>query len=253
MDFIFRKSQKKDSNDYGCVYARIRGKGINKKYSLGFTMKSTEWNKVRQLKYTSTSYIKSVGIKYEQFFNILLRVKTAFENEFNPSTARPTINHIKATCANKQLQKNPLREAPLLRDYIQQYIEQLQNGQRLKWRRAVKVSEGYIANHKSALRAILDYEREKQTNISLNKVSTSFQRNFVAFLRDRKLSPNTINTRMRSIRIIMQAAHKDKLIQNEDFRSNEFVPIAETTDDIFLNRRQINQMMNFDIKSACLL
>ena len=256
MDFIFQKSQKKNNTDYGSVYARIRGKGINKKYSLGFTIKSTEWNRLKQLKYSSSSYIKSIGIKYEQFFNILLEVKNAFENSFNPSTARPTINLIKANCIDNNLLKHNFqktRRVSLLRDYMKQYIEDLQSGQRLKWRQAVKVSEGYVANHKSALKAILLYEREKQINITLCKVSTSFQRSFVAFLRDRKLSPNTINTRMRSIKIIMQAAYKDKLTQNDDFRSNEFVPLTETTDDIFLNHQQIKQMINFDVKSACLL
>lgn len=252
MDYIFIKLKKTGVEEFGSVYARIRSNGLNKKYALGFTIKSKEWEKYRSLQYTSSALMTSIGIKYGQFASILSQIKMNLEDGFDPNTAQSIIRSIKATVVNGEgfdVLENNIKNKMLVSDFMFRLIEEYKTGRRLKSEQSSKVSPGYIKGMNNVRNDIMNFEKSHRRKIYLDSVTMDFQRDFVKWYKDRGIRPNTINTRMSRLRVVMRIAYEDKKTKCNDFRCAEFVPKQVEVDEIFLNPEQIQEFLDLDISS----
>lgn len=252
MDYIFVKSQKAGMEEYGSVYARVRANGQNKKYAIGFTIKIKEWERYRSLQYISSALMTSVGIKYGQFAAILAQIKMNLEDNFDPDTAQSIIRSIKASVINGEgfdVAESNAKNKMRLVDFVTNLIEEYKSGKRLKAQRSVKVSIGYIKGLGNIKTDIEKYETSHRRKVYLDNVTMDFQREFVKWYRDRGLFPNTINTRMARLRVIMRIAYDEKKTKCNDFRHSEFVPKQEEVDEVFLTPKQIQQLIDLDLSS----
>lgn len=253
MDFMFVKSQRKGQEDCGAITARYRRKGVLKKHSLGIVLKQKEWDKIRQVKYTHSSVLTSACMTYGQFAGMLVRIKEALDDkavtpEIIPSVIRSIVSETRTGEAFSIAGFRQKREN-LLTECMQQFIKDAEEGKRLKKRKSEKFSKGYISNFKSALMLIRTYEKASNTTIGLNDVTMNFQRAFCAFMHERGLAPNTIYSRMVSVRAVMEAAYLDKKTKCEDFKLPGFVPSQQEVDNIFLTPKQIDQLLALDLSS----
>lgn len=254
MDWIFVRSTAAGKAGYGSVTARIRNHGQNRKYAIGYCIKETEWDKIRSMRYIGSNTMRSACMKYAQFACLLGRLKVAIENNIHKPQLIPSIiRSVKAETVigeDVATPDNSVNDSMLLSDCIARYREDMRTGRRLKRKKSVKVSEGYIGNISSALTTLLLYEKVCQRKITLDSATLEFSRSFVAFMRYKGLKSNTIHTRMSVIHVVMQAAYTEKLTRNDDFRDPEFVPSQEETDTIFLSSPQIEQLLTMDLSSV---
>lgn len=252
MDYLYVKSQKKGHGDNGFLRARVRYEGKVYKISLGIRIKKQEWLKYKSLKYTSSAIMSSLGIRYVQFANILMQIKHSLEGNFVPQQAPLIIHGIISSniCSpSVPILMPTIPTATLLHDYVAKYIEDLKTGVRTKQRHSTRVSDGYIGNIEDLLKKIKGFELANHRRLKLDDVNMSFQREFIHYLRGIGLKPNTIATRLSSIRTIMQVAYLEKKTTNLDHQNPQFVPCREEVNEIFLNPERITQMMNLDLSS----
>ena len=252
MDYIFVKSQKRGFEDCGSIYAHVREPGVNRKYALGFKIKVTEWENIRQLNYSSSAFMSSIGITYGQFSTILSLIKIELEQHFDANTAANKIQEIKISILGEEKAKSlgiHYRKQTLLMQYMQEYIADLKSGKRLKRHRAVPVSQGYIDNMQATLKCLYDYQHLAHHKVTIEQVDMTFQRNFVKYLQDRGLKPNTISTRMASLHVIMKSAYFDKKTKKIDWQHPDFIPAQEEVDKIFLTPEQIENLRMVDLNS----
>lgn len=252
MDYIFIKSKKPGMEEYGSIYARVRTNGQNKKYALGFTIKNKEWIKYRSLQYTASALMTSVGIKYGQFASILAQIKMNLEENFDASNAQSIIRSIKATVVNGEgfnVIESNIKKKILLVDFMAKVIEEYKSGKRLKAGQAERVSPGYIKGITVTRNDIINYETSHRKKIILDNVTMDLQRDLVKWYKDRGILPNTINTRLSRLRLVMRIAYEEKKTKCNDFRSAEFVPKQVEVDEVFLTPELIQQMLDIDISS----
>ena len=238
--------------EYGSVYARVRSNGQNKKYAIGFTIKTKEWERYRSLQYTASALMTSVGIKYGQFASILAQIKMNLEENFDANTAQSVIRSIKATVVNGEgfnVIESNTKNKILLADFIAKLIEEYKSGKRLKAERTEKVSSGYIKGMNNVKNDIVNFETSHRKKIYLDNVTMDFQRDLVKWYKDKGILPNTINTRIARLRVVMRIAYEEKKTQCNDFRCAEFVPKQVEVDEIFLTPDLIQQMLDFDLSS----
>ena len=238
--------------EFGSVYARIRANGQNKKYAIGFTIKAKEWERYRSLQYTASALMTSIGIKYGQFASILAQIKMNLEESFDPNTAQSIIRSIKATVVNGEgfnIIESNTKNKILLADFMAKLIEDYKSGKRLKAEQSSKVSPGYIKGMNNVRNDIVNFETSHRRKIFLDSVTMDFQRDFVKWYIDRGILPNTINTRMARLRVVMRIAYEEKKTKCYDFRCSEFVPKQVEVDEIFLTPEQIQQLLDLDMSS----
>lgn len=252
MNIIFRKSTKAGKEPTGALYVRVKNEDILYKFPIGFTIRQKEWEKYKKLDYKAGTMMVSIGISYCCFANIMLRLKTYFENDFDPETASVAIQGIKSEEING-IPMAPLgeikgkRAGVLLERYLDDYIEELASGKKKKKGRSVKVSDGYLANMRTLRSNILKFESALQTTITLEDVNMDFQREFVNWCVKTNKKNNTISVLLSNIRTVMKYALENKVTDNDAFKNSEFVTMSEDVDHIFLNPAQINQMYTFDL------
>lgn len=254
MDYIFIKSKKKGNEEFGTVYARVRTKGINKKFGTGFTIRETEWLRYHTLQYVSSNLMSSIGIKYGQFASILAQIKTAFEDDFDPNIAPAVIRSIKSNILNgeelniKESRKS--KKTMLLLDYMDKYIEEMKTGVRFKKGTSQKVTPGYIKKLNCIRSRISRYEIVRRKTLSLDDVTMDFQRDYLKWYYDNNLSPNSVRSDLMNLAYIMKTAVESKLTTVEEFRSSQFVPKGEDVDHIYLLPEQITTMLETDLSSV---
>lgn len=252
MDYIFVKSIKPGKEEFGSVYARIRTNGINKKYAIGFIIKEHEWLKYRSLQYTSSAIMTSIGIKFGQFSSILAQIKSALEDNFEPTKATAIIRSIKANVLNgeKLDVKMPIAKGKVsLIKYLEEYIISIETGTRLKKGKGTKISDGQVANIKALKTSLMNYERERRRTLSLDDITMDFRNDFIKWCDGKELSHNTIVSKLSQIRTVMIAAYESQKTQNAAFRHSEFVPVPKQVDHVYLNPTQIQEMLDMDLSS----
>lgn len=248
MNWIFIKSTAKGKEEYGSISARVRTQGQNRKYAIGFRIKRSEWDRIRTQQYALGEVMASIDMPYSQFASLLTAIKAAIENnEPEPQRIPALIQEAKALARN--VSATP-RSEMLLTDYISHYRDDLKSGRRLKRKKSVRMSDGYIGNITSVLNHLRRYEISTRQRVRLDQVDMRFQRSFVAFMTGLGLQPNTIHTRMNIIRSLMEAACRDKLTASDAFRNPDFVPEQEESDSIWLTPEQIEHLRLMDLSST---
>lgn len=255
MDFFVVKSGKRDNGNYGTIYARMRSYGYNRKYSLGLTLRLSEWKRYTRRNYKSGDIIPTLGISYSQLAFVLLKIRQWMESAYEPEHAAKTIRGIifSTLCdfhhtAEKTAKKSRKKKI-LLREYLLTYIEELKSGVRTKQRVCTKVSVGYITNMQSALRNLELFEEAKNIDVALDDVDMTFQRRFVAFMRERGLCQNTICTRVSCIHCVMSDAYNEKKTRQTEFQNPEFIPTREVSDKIYIDSNRLQQLQQMDLSS----
>lgn len=252
MDYIFVKSTKAGMAEYGSVYARVRVKGQNKKYAIGFTMKETEWLRYRSLQFVSSHLISSLGIRYAVFADVLSQIKINLETNFNPDKAKSIIRSIKATVITGQgfEVEEPISDKQiLLYPYILKIYEEYKSGMRMKQGESRKVTKSYADSIKKLATNLNEYMLERRKKLTLDKVDMNFRRDYIQWLSNRGLKPNSINGILSRLRTILGIANDDKLNVCTDFMRKGFVPKKEEVDNIYVNNARIQQLLDADLSS----
>jgi len=251
MDFLFRQSEKNTDKCIGTIYARIRKKGINKKYSTGYRITAEEWDNYRLHKYQSKVMMPSIGITYDQFVQILEKIKHYFGKSFDEKNIKESMRNIKTEVLHgtKEIADMKRKRGAFLDSYIKQYYDDLISGKRLKTGRGVKVKEETAGNFRALYNKLLKYQRSTYRHYRMEDIDMEWQREFVAWLSKKGHFPNGIHVFLKQLHLVMRCAYDEQLTDNDITRFTSFVPKAVPTDDIFLTPEQIDTLYNLDLSS----
>jgi len=132
-------------------------------------------------------------------------------------------------------------------EFMGLFIDDLKEGKRLKFRSSCRVSDGYITNIRSAFTRLKEFENRQERHFTLDEVDMEFRNEFMGFMVQKGLKPNTIKTRMAAIHVVMREAFIRGLTSNEGFSDPDFIPLAEAVDSVYLTDEQILRLKNLQI------
>lgn len=252
MDYIFVKSQKTGNENHGSIYARIRNGKTNRKYAIGFSISSDEWEKYRSGKFSSKETLKSIGISYGKFSNALEQIRQEMDDSFDPVTASYIIESVRDAALvipTPKREQQKCYEKRYFLEYWEDYIEQFKNGSRTKSRTTDKVSESLTNRLTTLKKKLAQFEEACECRLTLEDIDINLLNELVNFFRDSGLHINTITSYLELIHAFMHRAFEDNLTRNDIYLYSGFVTAREETDQVYLTNEQIQQMIDIDISS----
>lgn len=252
MDCVWVKSTKKDAQNMGTIYLRVHTQEKDARYSLGLSIKKEEWEKYRSAKYKVSDKMRSLGINYNIFAEILERVKDAFHDGIDTKHIKQTVKSITDNTirdARKRKIKPGILNNILFTDYLTSMIEDMQSGDRLHQGKAKPVAKSYIKRAKAVVNVIKRYEDDIESKLTLDDINLEFSRDFTAWSVEQGLSPNYTAGNMRLVRVAISEAYTQGKAKCNDFKKNGFVPSSETVDQVFLTPEQINELIDLDVST----
>lgn len=231
---------------YGTIHVRLRAKGTVKCCTLGIAIKASEWNRYRANKWTPSTTMASLGIRYGDFARMMAAVKVVPQEDFDSQRIKTICQQYITRPDDKQL-AFPSSQRIRFAAYIQQYYEELKTGKRLKRQQSVPVSRGYMEGFKTVGNAILHYERFCGKHFTLDDIDGKFRTSYMKWLTDRGTKPNTIKSHMRLVYILLKNAFEDGLTQNDTFLAKGFVPTGEQVDAVYLSPSQLQALIDLDM------
>lgn len=144
--------------------------------------------------------------------------------------------------------KQPEAAPATLNQFIEQYINDLESGKRLKRRSNKKVSEGTIKSIKGFKSQFSNYQTDRNKVVDYEDITMDFYRDFTNYLLfDRKYSANTVGRMVKVLKTIMYAAKDLKLHNNREIENKDFAANYEEVDNVFLTEERINILYNMDL------
>ena len=89
------------------------------------------------------------------------------------------------------------------------------------------------------LNNILDYESEYKVCLTFKKIDIDFYNNFVKLCKNKKYSPNTTGTRIKSIKRFLSAAEDAGIDVCQDYKKRAFQKIKEETESVYLTTDEL--------------
>lgn len=146
--------------------------------------------------------------------------------------------------------KQPEAAPTTLNLFIDQYIDELESGKRLKRRSNKKVSIGTIKSIKGFKSQFSNYQDARKKVIDFEDVTMDFYRDFTNYLLfDRKYSANTVGRMVKVLKTIMYAAKDLKLHNNREIENKDFAANYEEVDNVFLTEERIDILYNMDLSN----
>lgn len=173
-------------------------------------------------------------------------VTTAFNNYSGTFTSEWLQNIIDSYYENLKPKKN--KKPITLNLFIDQYINELESGKRLKKRSSKKVSLGTIKSIKGFKSQFSNYQEGRNKIVDFEDVTMDFYRDFTNYLLfDRKYSANTVGRMVKVLKTIMYAAKDLKLHNNREIENKDFAANYEEVDNVYLTKERIDTLYNMDL------
>lgn len=173
MNFCLVNSTKAGKEDYGSVYARYRSGSINKKYAIGFVLKTSNWELYSSKKYNSDALIPELKISFGKFANILEQIKNYFDNSFDPNKVATEIKAIRMAMLKENNDDSLKREANvkpyLLVDFMEQTLHEYSTGKRQNPKSKRDTSKVMVKYHKPSITSIKNFEKDCEYHSLLKK------------------------------------------------------------------------------------
>lgn len=177
-------------------------------------------------------------------FNHMAVTYNNYSGLYTSEWLQSTINAYYQELKPKQPEAAPIT----LNKFIEQYIDELESGKRLKRRSNKKVSEGTIKSIKGFKSQFSNYQEAKNKVIGFEDVTMDFYRGFTNYLLfDRKYSANTVGRMIKLLKTIMYAAKDLKLHNNREIENKDFAANYEEVDNVFLTEERISILYNMDL------
>lgn len=136
---------------------------------------------------------------------------------------------------------------PTLMAFIEQYINECDNGTRLKRRSTSKISHSTVKGYKTFKNVLDEYQARRKKVIDWNDVTLDLYFDLKNYYIERGYSPNTIARHMRTFKIILNAAKELHLTLNDDFQSSRFSVDWEDVDNIYIPTERIREMYRINL------
>lgn len=245
----------------GTLAVRIvnRKLSINSYVSLHLKVKLKDWLEEAQLPKNSFDErpIKELdGLSYAQLTTIIQDLKKLLvalddSNKITTTHARAIINEV----SNKQkigsyleAEASPLPMAkPTFLEFVAQYIQECEDGERLKQKSTKKITEGTLKNYKGFLAQMEEYQKSRKKVIDWDDLNFDFYRDYKQFFIEKNYSPNTIARHIKNMKTMLYAAKDLHLTTRDDFMSKQWSADKEEVDNVYIPEIRLREMYRFDM------
>lgn len=136
----------------------------------------------------------------------------------------------------------PKQQKPSFHEFFDKYVQELQDGTRLKQRSSKKVSRStidiFVALHKN----LKSFEEQNHVMLDWNDLTIPTFLQFKSFLIQRNLKTNTINQYLEKLNTLLRAARLLHYTAYDDLNMQQCYSANEDTDNIYLTTERINQL-----------
>ncbi|HLP49584.1 MAG TPA: phage integrase SAM-like domain-containing protein, partial [Chitinophagales bacterium] len=139
---------------------------------------------------------------------------------------------------------SPKVKKETLNEYLNRYIEEIEAGIRLNG--GNHYVEGSIKNYKTFKAQFALYQKENG-KVNFEDITLDFYNGFVRFLNSKSYRANTIGKHIARVKAIMRAAFAEGLHTNKDFERKEFKILQVSTDEIYLDEKELKAIQTVDL------
>ncbi len=250
---------KKDN--VGTLAVRIvnRKMAINSYVSLHLKIKVKDWLDEAQLPkncFDERPVKELDGMSYAQLTQILQDLKKVLQpldenNSISITHARTLINTIVSQHKMVdyiQAEATPVPKGkPTFMEFVSQFIEECEKGERLKQKSTKKVSPGTIKNYKGFLTQMLEYQKSRKRIVDWDDLNLDFYRDYKQFFIEKDYSPNTIARHIKSMKTMLYAAKDMHYTTRDDFTSRQWSADREDVENIYIPQDRLKEMYEFDL------
>lgn len=213
-------------------------KGDKKRYTpikqyIGHSVNPLHWiqkkGRVKELyQFPENRELNNILVKIESDVALMLRSLIIDEIPISKELIKSKLNILLS-------QKIESKENDTFEGFIDYYIE------------VSNTREGTKKSYKMALSNIKEYQSKYKIKLSFDNIDMKFYNNFTNLLKNKGYSPNTIGTRIKIIKSLMQAALNMKLHNNSTFKDKAFKKPSEKTESIYLTNKELDSIFNLDL------
>ena len=139
---------------------------------------------------------------------------------------------------------SPERHKPSFHEFLDNYINELTDGSRLKQRSTKRVAKSTIAIFSSVILNIGKFEEQEHVRLDWQDMNAVFFQSFKSFLTSKNLKQNTIIQYLQKLGTILRAARLMHYTVNDDINITQFCPAVEETENVYLPTERIIQLYN---------
>ena len=238
------------------VSLRIREKGYDKHFALGIQVNDYRWQYISQtLKAAAAAYKRNAPVFIEDELarnmwdvqrELTARMKARkLTEEYVHQKLRDVFQKDEQVSAASDFEEE--KRKPTFIEFIDQYIQECESGERLKQKSTRKVTPGTIRNNKGFQSQILAYQKERKRVVDWDDLTMEFYNDYKQFFIEKSYSPNTIARHIKNMKTILYAAKALHLTTRDDFMSKMWSADKEEVDNIYIPEQRLKEMHNFDM------
>jgi len=228
------------------IMLKLFHNGERLKYSTGQQINPEAWNSEENWPSTSKKFQNNQKIslilhQYIQFISKLMVDMELQKTKVTVSLIRKRLNEEFAQFEESIAEDE--KPKPTLSEYIETFISECISGERtLKDQK--RYSEWTIKGYRTLLYHLNQYSKRP---IDFDDITMDFYKDFIKYFNKNKCAPNTIGKSVKNIKVIMAAAQKDKLHNNNAFKEREFETFSEDPKNIYLNEEELDRIYELDL------
>ena len=248
-------------NDVGTLAVRVvnRTLGINTYVSLHLKIKAKDWVEATQLPknmYDERPVKELNGLSYAQLTTIIQNIKKLLlaiddSNTISVAVVKQVINEVvnKVRFAEIIVEAKPVAEKtkPTFIEFVETYIKECEDGERLKQKSTRKITAGTIKNYKGFLSQMKNYQESRKRVIDWDDLTLDFYRDYKQFFIEKDYKPNTIARHIKNMKTMLYAAKDLHLTTRDDFMSKQWSADREDVDNIYITEERLREMYDFDM------
>lgn len=132
--------------------------------------------------------------------------------------------------------------------FLDQFIIDTEMGKRTNTLTGKIIKPETIKDYRLAQNQIAGFEAKKGVKLYFDDLTLDWYKDFLSFLNSRGYSPNYEGRLIKTIKLIMAEAFDQKLTTNQSYLNRGFKRIRETTDQVYLNEKELNQIFELNLK-----
>ena len=104
-----------------------------------------------------------------------------------------------------------------------------------------------IRSYKQTKKRLEEYEKHYNRKLMFDYINISFYNDFNTFMEGKGYALNTIGKHIKNLKTFLNYALAEGYSSNQRFKSKDFKAVKETTTEIYLTDKEIEQMLNKDL------
>lgn len=238
------------------ISLRVRTSEHDKHYALGVSVDAYRWQAINAtLKNAQLAHKRGTSIfiedplasklwQLQKELTVLQKsgqLTEAAIHQLSSSLLRSDEPIISSTVKNEETTK------PTFLEFVEQYIKECEDGERLKQKSTKKITAGTLKNYKGFLAQMLEYQKSRHRVVDWDDLDFDFYRDYKQFFIEKDYSPNTIARHIKNMKTMLYAARDMHLTTREDFTSKQWSADREDVENIYIPTERLMELYHFDM------